>query len=61
MMRLFEEMQVDIMMYEEKGFDVGGGGGGGDFNARNGLGVEDHPNGLGKKMLDLVRWSDFVV
>ena len=34
--RLFEVMQVDVMKYEEEGFDVMG-----DFIARIGLGAED--------------------
>ena len=51
-------MQVDVMKYEEKGFDVAVMG---NFNARIGLGAEDHPNSNGKKLLDLVRLGDFVV
>ena len=42
--RLFEVMQVDVMKYEEKGFDVMGAW---SFNARIGLGAEDRPMGRG--------------
>ena len=37
MERLFEVMQVDVMKYDEKGFDVVMG----YFNGRIGLGAED--------------------
>ena len=40
------------MNYEEKDFDVVVMG---DFNARIGLGAEDHPNNNGRRLLDLVR------
>ena len=33
----------------------------GNFNARIGLGAEDHPNRNGKRLLDLVTLGDFVV
>ena len=33
----------------------------GDFNARIGLGAEDHPNSNGKRLLDLVKSDNFVV
>ena len=48
-------MQVEVIKYEEKGFDVMG-----YFNARIGLGAEDRPNN-GKSLLDLVRLGKFVV
>ena len=53
--RLLEE--VDVMKYEEKGFDVVMG----NFNARIGLGAEDGPNSNGKRLLGLVRVGDFGV
>ena len=55
MERLFEVIQVDIIMYEEKCFDVME-----DFNARISVGAEDRPNSNGKRLLDLVILGDFV-
>ena len=46
------------MKYEEKSFDVIVIG---DFNARIGLGAEEHPNSNGKRMLELVRVGDLSV
>ena len=51
-MRLFEVLQIDVVRYEEKGFDVIVME---DFNARIGLGAEGHPNSNGKRLLELVR------
>ena len=43
------------MKYEEKGFDVIVMG---DFNAKIGLGAQEHPNSNGKRLLKLVRAGD---
>ena len=51
MERLFEVLQVDVK-YEEKGSDVIVMG---DFNARIGLGAEEHPSSNRKRVLELVR------
>ena len=42
--KLFEVLQVDVVKYEENGFDVIVME---DFNARIGLGAEEHPNSMG--------------
>ena len=52
--RLFKVMQVDVIEYEEKGFDVDVMG---DFNARIDLGTEDRPNSNGKRLSDLVKFK----
>ncbi len=52
--RLFEVLQVDVVKYEEKDFDIVMG----DFNARIGLGAEEHPNSNGKR---LVRVGDLSI
>ena len=52
MERLFEVFQVDVVKYEEKGLDVIVVE---NFNARIGLGAEEHPNSNGKRLLELVR------
>ena len=51
----FWVMQEDVVMFEKKGFD----GVMGKFNAKIGLGVEDHPNN-GKRLQDLVRVGEFL-
>ena len=53
-----ELLQVDVVKYEEKGFDVIVMG---DFNARIGLRAEEHPNSNGKRLLKLVRARDLIV
>ena len=50
MERLFEVLQVDVVNYEEKGLDVIVMG---DFNARIGLGAEEHPNSNGKRLFEV--------
>ena len=47
--RMFEVLQVDVK-YEEKGFDVIVMG---DFNARIGLGTDEHPSSNEKRLLEL--------
>ena len=56
--RLFEVLLVDMVKYEEKDFDVIVMG---DFNARIGLGAEEHPSSNGKRLLELVRAGDLSV
>ena len=56
--RLFEILQVDVVKYEEKSFDVIVMG---DFNARIGVGAEEHPNSNGKCMLELMRVGDLSI
>ena len=47
--RLFEVLQADVEKYEDKGFYAIVMG---DFNAKIGLGAEEHHNSNGKR-----RWS----
>ena len=61
--RMFEVLQVDVVKYEGKDFDVNYCDGliivMGNFNARIGLGAEEHPNSNGKR-LELVRRRESV-
>ena len=56
--RLFEVLEVNMVGYEEKGFDIVVME---DFNGRIGLGTEEHPNRNGKRLLELVRTGDLNV
>ena len=55
MERLFEVLQVDVVKYEEKGFDVI------VMSISMQEGADEHPNSNGKRLLELVRVGDLSI
>ena len=56
--RLLKVLQVDVVKYEEKGYDVIVMG---YFKKKIRLRAEEHPNSNGKRLLELVREGDLSI